>query len=136
MLLYKLKKFILHPIFILYLSIPISGIFFYFLHRGIIGKFKITLAEETPVNLQIVFYGINVAYLLNARSSLDYSIIITITQIFLIICCSVIVKLLHEHGEKNKLLKFLLFILLFVLPSFGLIIMAYSMHIKEIWSTL
>lgn len=119
-----------NPIFF----VPCSGFAFYILHKVIMGKFKPNFLQEAWVDMQILWYGINVTYLLRNSSSYShfYLLVITVSQIFLIIFGSLILRALYEYEKMWKFFKTVLSIILVIIPFFGFYVLVHTMGFRFI----
>lgn len=113
--------------------IPMTFLGFQILHKLNIGQQKIYFLKEFPVSLQILWFSINVSYVIKnspANFTSFYLFIIVVSQTFFTIISSMISRELYKEKKIDIWRCILLVIFYAVLPFLGLGILVYSMGFR------
>lgn len=113
---------------------PMSFLVFQIIHKFNLQHQKAYFSKEFPVSLQILWFSINVSYVIKNSPSIFpsfYLYIVFFSQFFFAIISSMISRELYKENGKKTYLKYILFFLFyFALPILGLYVLAYSMGFR------
>lgn len=114
--------------------IPMSFLAFQIIHKINLQHQKVYFSKEFPVSLQILWFSINVSYVIkNSPSTFHpfYLYIVFFSQFFFAIISSMISRELYKGGGQKRWVKYILFFLFYVgLPMLGLYVLVYSMGFR------
>lgn len=114
--------------------IPMSFLVFQIIHKINLQHQKVYFSKEFPVSLQILWFSIDVSYVIKNSPSIFptfYLYIVFFSQFFFAIISSMISRELYKDNKKKTYVKYILFFLFyFVLPILGLYVLVYSMGFR------
>ncbi|HAB54430.1 MAG TPA: hypothetical protein DCE80_19995 [Ignavibacteriales bacterium] len=114
--------------------IPMSFLLFQIIHKINLQHQRVYFLKEFPVSLQILWFSINVSYVIKNSPSVFpsfYLYIVFFSQFFFAIISSMISRELYKDIIKNIYVKYGLFILFYlILPILGLYLLVYSMGFR------
>ena len=102
-----------------YLLVPVAQYIFYLIHKAILGEYKTRLILETPIDIQLLFFGVHASYLLSKLNIYNkpdwfgpYFFLVVVTLLALIMASSILLRNSFIAKEQNRLLKSSLFLII------------------------